>query len=103
MKMPCTNQCSRPSVDLKDVFPPMGEKEIHVSKVADLLAVISQSQNPAVLFNPAVLKKSFGLGNLLTYLWCDLALLVGSKQEMWNMLPLISSPQNLELQGAHDI
>ena len=66
------------------MFPPMGEKEIHVSKVADLLAVISQSQNPAVLFNLAVLKKSFGLGNLLTYLWCDLALLVGSKQEMWD-------------------
>ena len=42
------------------------------------------SQNPAITFNPAVLKKSFGLGNLLTYLLCDLAMLVGSKQEPWN-------------------
>ena len=65
-------------------YPLRGEREIHVSKVADLLALISKSQYPAVSFNPVVLKKSFGLGYLLTYLCCDLALLVGSKQEMWN-------------------
>ena len=84
VKYPCTNQCSRPSVDLKDTFPLIGVKEIQVSRVAYLLAVISQSQNPSVSFNPAVFKKSFGIGNLLTYLWFDLALLVGSKQEMWS-------------------
>ena len=83
VKYPCTNQCGRPSVDLKDTFPNIGDKEIQVSRVPDLLAVISQSQNPSVSFNPAVFKKSFGIGNLLTYLWCDLVLLVGSKQEMW--------------------
>ena len=44
---------------------------------------ISQSENPAIPFNPAVLVKSFGLKNLLTYLWCDLAMLVGLKQEPW--------------------
>ena len=71
-------------MDLKDTFPNIGEKEIQVSRVPDLLAVISQSQNPPVSFNPAVLIKSFGLGNLLTYLWCDLAMLIGSKQEPWN-------------------
>ena len=26
-KYPCTNQCSRPSVDLKDAFPPAAEKD----------------------------------------------------------------------------
>ena len=55
-----------------------------MAKVAPLLDVISVSQNLAITFNPAVLKKSFRLGNLLTYLWCDLAMLVGSKQEQWN-------------------
>ena len=53
VKYPCTNQCSCPSVDLKDMFPPIEVREIHVSNVADLLAVISQSQNPSVSFNPA--------------------------------------------------
>lgn len=58
VKMPCTNQCSRPSVDLKEVFPHFsGEKEIHVSKVAALLDVISVSQNPAITFNLGVLKR----------------------------------------------
>ena len=64
VKYPCTNQCNRPSVDLKDTFPLIGEKEIQVSRVADLLVVFSQSQNPSVSFNPAVFKKSFGIGNL---------------------------------------
>ena len=62
----------------------MVEKEFKVSRAAALLAVLTTSQNPTVSFNPAVFRKDFGLGNLLTYLWCDLALLVGSKQEMWN-------------------
>ena len=52
-----------------------------MSRVAALLAVLSSSQNPPVLFNPAVLRKGF---NLLIYLWCNLALLVGSRQEVWN-------------------
>ena len=80
-KFPCTNQCSRPTVDLKDAFPSVGEKEVQVSRVAALLAVLSSSQNPSASFNPAVLRKGFNLENLLTYLWCDLALLVGSRHE----------------------
>ena len=55
-----------------------------MSRVAALLAVLPTSQNPSVSFNPAVFRKGFNLGNLLTYLWCDLALLVGSRQELWN-------------------
>ena len=79
-KMPCTNQCTQPSVDLKEIFPKfIGDKEFKVTKIAPLLDAISQSENPAIPFNPAVLEKSFGLGNLLTYLWCDLAMLVGLK------------------------
>ena len=83
-KFPCANQCSRPSVDLKDAFPPMREKEIQVSRVAALMTVLSSSRNPAVSFNPAIFSRDIKLENLLTYLWCDLALLVGSKQELWN-------------------
>ena len=83
-KMPCTNQCTRPSVDLKEVFPKtIGDKEFTEAKVAPLLDAISHSENPAITFNTAVLVKSFGLKNLLTYLWCDLAMLVGLKQEPW--------------------
>ena len=83
-KMPCTNQCTRPTVDLKESFPKQfGDKEFTEAKVAPLLDAISQSENPAIPFNPAVLVKSFGLKNLLTYLWCDLAMLVGLKQEPW--------------------
>ena len=55
-----------------------------MTKIAPLLDAISQSENPAIPFNPVVLEKSFGLGNLLTYLWCDLAILVGLKQEPWS-------------------
>ena len=29
-------------------------------------------------------RKGFNFENLLIYLWCDLALLVGSRQELWN-------------------
>ena len=29
-------------------------------------------------------KKDFGLENTLNYLWSDLAMFVGSKQEMWD-------------------
>ena len=45
-----------------------------------------QSPNPKNLtipFKPTVLEKSFDHGNFLTYLWCDLAMLVGLKQEPW--------------------
>ena len=83
-RYPCTNQCSRPSVDLKDAFPPLAEKEIQVSRVAALLAVLSSSQNPSVSFNSSVFRKGFNLENLLIYLWCDLVLLVGSRQELWD-------------------
>ena len=70
------------------MFPKfIGDKEFKVTKNAPLLDAISQSENPAIPFNPAVLEKSFGLGNLLTYLWCDLAMLVGLKQ-------LFSSPHS---------
>ena len=83
-KYPCANQCSRPSVDLKDAFPPLREKEIQVSRVAALMTVLSSSRNPSVSFNPAIFSRNIKLETLLTYLWCDLALLVGSKQELWN-------------------
>ena len=84
-RQPCTNWCSRPVADLKEVFPKFsGEKEINVTKVVPLLDVISMSHNPQIHFNPAVLSRSFSLANLLTYLWCDLAMLVGSKQESWH-------------------
>ena len=83
-KYPCANQCSRPSVDLKDAFPPLREKEIQVSRVAALMTVLSSSRNPAVSFNPAIFSRNIKLENLLTYLWCDLALLVGLNQELWN-------------------
>ena len=49
-----------------------------------------QSPNPKNLtipFKPTVLEKFFFYGNLLTYLWCDLAMLVGLKQ-------LFSSPHS---------
>ena len=62
----------------------MAEKEIQVSRVAALLAVLSSSQNPSVSFNSAVFRKGFNFENLLIYLWCDLALLVGSRQELWD-------------------
>ena len=87
-KMPCTNQCTRPSVDLKEVFSKFtGDKEFKGTKIAPILDAISQSENPAIPFNPAVLEMNFGLGNLLTYLWCDLAMLVRLKQ-------LFSSPHS---------
>ena len=83
-KMPCTNQCTRPTVDLKEAFPKaIGSPEFSGAKVAPLLDVISQHENPSITFNPSVLAKSFGLKNILTYLWCELAMLVGKKQEAW--------------------
>ena len=77
-RFPCTNQCSRPSVDLKHAYPRIPPKEYQVSRITALLAALSPAQNPAVL------KKDFGFENILNYLWWDLALLVGSKQDMWN-------------------
>ena len=83
-RQPCTNWCSRPVVDLNEVLPKFsGDKEIYVTKIVPLLEALSQSQNPLTTFNPAVLSRSFSLVNLLTYLWCDLAMLVGSIQESW--------------------
>ena len=59
-KMPCTNQCTQPSVDLKEIFPKsIGDKEFKVTKIVPLLDAISQSENPVILFNPTVLEKSF--------------------------------------------
>ena len=83
-KMPCTNQCTRPTVDLKGAFPKsFGGQEFSEARVAPLLDAIHQQENPVITFNPSVLAKSFGLRNVLTYLWCELAMLVGSKQEAW--------------------
>ena len=83
-KMPCTNQCTRPTVDLKEAFPKQfGDKEFTEAKNAPLLEAISQSENPVIPFNPVVLVESSGLKNMLTYLWCDMAMLVGLKQELW--------------------
>ena len=83
-KMPCTNQCTRPTVDLKEAFPKsIGNLEFSDVKVAPLLDAISHQENPSITFNPSVFAKSFGLRNMLTYLWCELAMLVGKKQEAW--------------------
>ena len=83
-KMPCTNQCTRPTVDLKEAFPKsIGSLEFSDVKVAPLLDAISHQENPSITFNPSVFAKSFGLKNMLTYLWCELAMLVGKKQEAW--------------------
>ena len=83
-KMPCTNQCTRPTVDLKEQFPKQfGDKEFSEAKVAPLLDAIHRQENPVITFNPSVLAKSFGSRNMLTYLWCELAMLVGKKQESW--------------------
>ena len=83
-KMPCTNQCTRPMVDLKEAFPKsFGDREFSDAKVAPLLDAIHQQENPGITFNPSVLAKSFGLRNMLKYLWCELAMLVGRKQKAW--------------------
>ena len=63
---------------LKHAYPRIPPKEYQVSRITALLAALSPAQNPAVL------KKDFGFENILNYLWWDLALLVGSKQDMWN-------------------
>ena len=60
--------------------------------IAALLSALHSSQSSSVSFNLAVFKKDFCLKNILKYLWCDLALLVDSKQEMWykfhSLIPL---------------
>ena len=84
-RQPCTNWCRRPDEDLKEVFPKLsGDKQINVAKIAPLLEALSTSQNPLSTFKPAVLSRSFPLGSLLTYLWCELAMQVGSIQESWD-------------------
>ena len=92
-KMACTNQCTRPTVDLKEAFPKhFGDKEFSGDKIAPLLDAIHQQENPGITFNPCVFAKSFGSRNIQTYLWCELAMLVGKKQEAWtrynNLVPL---------------
>ena len=83
-KMPCTSQCTRPTVDLKEAFPKtFRSTEFSDAKIAPLLDVISQQENPSITFNPSVFAKSFGLRNRQTYLWCELAMLVDKKQEAW--------------------
>ena len=53
-KMPCTNQCTRPTVDLKEQFPKQfRDKEFTEAKVAPLLEAISRSENLVIPFNPA--------------------------------------------------
>ena len=45
-KIPCTNQCTQPSVDLKEIFPKfIGDKEFKVTKIR-LLLFWMQSPNP---------------------------------------------------------
>ena len=51
-----------------------------MTKIAPLLDAITKSENLTIPFKPTVLEKSFDHGNFLTYLWCDLAMLVGLKQ-----------------------
>ena len=84
---PCTNQCSRPSVDLKDTFPNIGDKEIQVSRVPDLLALISQSQNPSVSFNQAVLTLSGPRGGRILQLFMKMQITQEPlHQETWDPL-----------------
>ena len=92
-KMACTNQCTRPTEDLKEAFPKaFGDREFSGDKIAPLLDAIHQQENPGITFNPCVFAKSFGSRNIQTYLWCELAMLVGKKQEAWtrynNLVPL---------------
>ena len=55
-----SNQCTQPSVDFKEIFPKfLGDKEFKVTKIAPLLDAISQSEDPAIPFDPTVLEKSF--------------------------------------------
>ena len=76
-RQPFTNWCSRPVADPKEVFPKFsGDKEINVTKIVPLLEALSRSLNPLSPFNPAVLSRSFSVVNLLTYLWCELAMQV---------------------------
>ena len=43
----------------------------------------SPSPKTSYSFQSSFVRKEFGLANLLAYLWCDLAMLVGLKQEPW--------------------
>ena len=60
-------------------YPVLSIKEYNEVRVVEILSASA----PAILFNPKVFKKEFGLGNVLNYLWCDVALLVGTKQHLW--------------------
>ena len=68
---------------MKDAYPILPPKEYKEARVAELLSAIHSVSNPAIPFNPSVFEKDFGLENILSYLWCDVALLVGTKQELW--------------------
>ena len=58
-----------------------------MTKIAPLLDAIAKSEKPDHSFQTNCARKVFFYGNLLTYLWCDLAMLVGLKQ-------LFSSPHS---------
>ena len=64
-----------------------GVKEFKVTKIAPLLDAIAKSEKPDHSFQTNCARKVFFHGNLLTCLWCDLAMLVGLKQ-------LFSSPHS---------
>ena len=51
-----------------------------MTKIAPLLDAIAKSEKPDHSFQTNCARKVFFHGNLLTYLWCDLAMLVGLKQ-----------------------
>ena len=65
------------------MFPIHPSKEYKDERVAKVLSAIHSVSNPAIPFNPLVFKRTFGLENLLNYLWCDVALLVSTRQNLW--------------------
>ena len=86
-KFRCYNQCTRQYYDRKDTYPVLLPKEHCEARVADILSAIHSVSNPAVPFNPAVFMKDFDLENFLNHLLCNVVLLVGTEQELWEKYP----------------
>ena len=69
------NQCSRPTHGLKDAYPFLPAQEYSDEMVVVTLSAIHSSPMEEI-FNLGVIEKEFVLENLLSYLWCDIILLV---------------------------
>ena len=81
-KRRCSNQCSRPTHQIKDAYPILPEKEYRDTNVAATLIALKRSPNLED-FNQVIFKREFGLENLLTYLWCHIIVLVQDEQASW--------------------